>query len=328
MANQIINRLRLGVFVTLGLILFTIAVYYIGNKQNMFGSTITLSTVFRNVNGLQPGNNVRYSGINIGTVASIRMVSDTSVQVEMIIDQSASAYIRKDAIATINSDGLVGNMMVSIVPTDNALAPVEPGDMIASYSRIGADDMLRTLNTTNENAALLTADLLKITEAILEKRGTLGVLLYDSSLAKDLKATLYNLRASSIYINSVSGKINTTLENLNEPNGLLGRLSGDTTLAGQLDHAMFNLTAASEEIVSVTKRLNGIVEDMKTGSGTINTLIYDTAFVHDLKKSMENVKKGTERFSENMEALKHNFLTRRYFKRQEKKEKKNSRKEE
>ena len=328
MANQIINRLKLGVFVTVGLILFTIAVYYIGNKQNMFGSTITLSTVFRNVNGLQPGNNVRYSGINIGTVASIGMVSDTSVQVEMIIDQSASAYIRKDAIATINSDGLVGNMMVSIVPTDNALAPVEPGDMIASYSRIGADDMLRTLNTTNENAALLTADLLKITEAILEKRGTLGVLLYDSSLAKDLKATLYNLRASSIYINSVSGKINTTLENLNEPNGLLGRLSGDTTLAGQLDHAMFNLTAASEEIVLVTKRLDGIVEDMKTGSGTINTLIYDTAFVHDLKKSMENVNKGTERFSENMEALKHNFLTRRYFKRQEKKEKKNSRKEE
>jgi phospholipid/cholesterol/gamma-HCH transport system substrate-binding protein len=322
MAGQTINRLKLGVFVTLGLILFIVAVYYIGNKQNMFGNTITLSVVFRNVNGLQTGNNVRYSGINIGTVANIKIVNDSSVQVDMIIEESAAEHIRKDAIATVSSDGLVGNMMVSIIPTASKLPIVESGDFIQSYSRIGSDDMLNTLSVTNENAALLTADLLKITGGILEKKGTVGTLLYDSSLAKDLKNAIYNLKISSANINEATQKINAAMDNIDDPDGLLSKLTSDTELSAQLDQTMDNLALASKDITKITTQLNLIVNDAKTNNGAVQTLLYDTAFVRDLKQSMENINQGTDRFNENMEALKHNFLTRRYFKKKAKEEKK------
>ncbi len=318
MAGQIINRLKLGVFVTLGLVFFVVAIYYIGNKQNMFGNTITLSVVFRNVNGLQAGNNVRYSGINVGTVARLQIKNDSSIQVDMIIEESAANYIRKDAIATISSDGLVGNMMVSIIPTNNKLPVISQNDFIQSYSRIGSDDMLNTLSVTNENAALLTSDLLKITGSILENKGVIGTLLYDSSLAQDLQKTIYNLKVSSVNINEATEKINNAMNNISDPDGLFSKLTSDATLSSQLDQTMENLKSASEDITQVTTQLNKMIGDARNENGAVQTMIYDTAFVYDLKQSMENINQGTERFNEIMEALKHNFLTRRYFKKQAK----------
>lgn len=319
MAMQSINRLQLGVFVTIGLVLFAVAVYYIGNKQNMFGDTITLSTTFRNVNGLQSGNNVRYSGINIGTVSDLIITSDTTVQVDMIIEKEASQHIRKDAIATVSSDGLVGNMMIGILPTVNSADFIEDGDFIPSFSRIGAEDMLQTLNVTNENAALLTADLLKITDGIIEKKGTLGMLLYDSTIAKDFQMTLKNLRSTTWQINQASTKINATLNDLDRSDGLLAQITSDTLVFKKLDETMNNLQFASDELTKITGRLNGIVGDIKTEEGALQTIIYDTAFMQDLKQSMHNINEGTAKFSENMEALKHNFLTRKYFKKKAKK---------
>ncbi len=318
MAAQSINRLKLGVFVTVGLALFTVAVYYIGNKQNMFGDTVTLRTSFRNVNGLQSGNNVRYSGINIGTVSNLIITSDTTVQVDMIIDKTASQHIRKDAVATVNSDGLVGNMMVSILPTINGADFVEDGDFIQSFSRIGAEDMLQTLNVTNENAALLTADLLKITDGIIKKQGTFGMLLYDSTLAQDFQMTLKNLRSTTRELNEASKKINSTATDLDRPNGLLAKITGDTIIFRKLGDTMNNLQVASDELSNITGKLNTLVGDVKTEQGALKTIIYDTAFMQDLKQSMYNINEGTAKFNENMEALKHNFLTRKYFKKKAK----------
>ena len=71
----------------LGTILFLAAIYFVGNKQNIFGNTMTLKAVFGNVNGLQKGNNVRYAGIDIGTVKQIEMVNDSTIVVEMLIEK-------------------------------------------------------------------------------------------------------------------------------------------------------------------------------------------------------------------------------------------------
>lgn len=322
MANHSINYIKLGLFVTIGLLVFTIAVYNIGERKNMFSDSIILSAQFRNVNGLQTGNNVRYSGINVGTVSSIYIVNDTTVQVDMQIDAATSNYLRRDAIATISSDGLVGNMMVSIIPRENTEPLVESGDIIESYSRINASDMLNTLNVTNENAALLTADLLKITEGILEKKGTLGTLLYDEQLASDIKSTLSNLKNSSESISSASQSLSMTLKSLDDPNGLLRKLSSDTSLSNSIDMTVHNLELSSNEVTNAAKQLNNLMKDIKNEQGTIQAIIYDTAFANDLKQSMENINLGTAKFNENMEALKHNFLTRRYFKKQAKEENK------
>ena len=115
MKNTDSQKLKLGLFVIIGTILFIIAIYLIGQKESMFKKTFTISAFFQNVNGLQKGNNVRYSGIDIGVVSSIDMVNDSVVNVSMKIEEKIIKHIKKNAIATIGSDGLVGNMIVNII---------------------------------------------------------------------------------------------------------------------------------------------------------------------------------------------------------------------
>ena len=180
------QKIQLGLFVIIGLLLFVLAVYFIGDKQKMFGKTNHLTCVFNNVNGLQLGNNVRYSGVNVGTVRSIEMISDTVIKVDMIIDKSIFSYIKKNAIAIIGSDGLVGNRIINILPRKGDSPSVQAGDAIKSINKVNTDDMLNTLDITNKNAALLTTDLLKITKQINEGKGTIGLLIKDSEIANEI----------------------------------------------------------------------------------------------------------------------------------------------
>lgn len=186
------QKIRLGLFVIIGSLFFLTAIYLIGNKQNLFGNTSNLKAVFTNVSGLQVGNNVRYAGIDIGTVKSIEMLNDTTITVNMAIEDKMLIHIKKNAIATIGSDGLVGNMIININPGKGNAQPVVADDVIQSHSKSSTDEMLKTLDITNKNAALLTADLLKITNEINQGNGTIGILLKDSLLSKDLKETVYN----------------------------------------------------------------------------------------------------------------------------------------
>ncbi len=195
------QKIRLGLFVIIGSLFFLATIYFVGNKQNMFGNTSNLKAVFVNVNGLQVGNNVRYAGIDIGTVKSIEMINDTTINVTMSIEDKILTHIKKDAIATIGSDGLVGNMIVNIIPGNGNAISVVAGDVLQSSSRVSTDEMLKTLDITNKNAALLTADLLKITNEINQGKGTIGVLLKDSLMSKDLKETMRGTAESVANLN-------------------------------------------------------------------------------------------------------------------------------
>jgi phospholipid/cholesterol/gamma-HCH transport system substrate-binding protein len=140
------QKISLGLFVILGLLLFILATYLIGDKQKMFGKTSHLQATFNNVNGLQLGNNVRYSGVNVGTVRNIEMIGDTSIRVDMIIDKDIFKHIKKNAVATIGSDGLVGSMVINILPGNGTALALNPGDEIRSLNRIRTDDLLNTFS--------------------------------------------------------------------------------------------------------------------------------------------------------------------------------------
>ena len=95
MAKTRLENLKLGIFVVLGTALLVVAAYLIGNRQNMFGKTIPITAIFKNANGLQNGNNVRFSGINVGTVNKIEMINDTTIRVHMIIEEKMQNHIKK-----------------------------------------------------------------------------------------------------------------------------------------------------------------------------------------------------------------------------------------
>ena len=317
------QKIRLGLFVIISTLLLISLLYFIGNKQNLFGKTFRISAVFNNVNGLILGNNVRYSGINVGTVKKINMINDTTICVDMVIEDKFLKHIKKNAVAAIGSDGLVGSMVINIVPNKGSSLNLFPGDTIKSFSKISTNDMLSTLNTTNENAALLTSDLLKITTAINEGKGTLGMLITDEEMAVNLKST-------AIYLNRTSKTAAKTLDDIqkiiaavNYDESFAAVLLSDSIAAMQLKSIITNLEKTSSEIDAVISNINEVVLAAKTGDGAVNYMLNDTLLVKNIDTTMKNLKEGSVLLNENLEALKHSFLTKKYFKKQEKQKAKN-----
>ncbi|ETN94922.1 MlaD family protein [Zhouia amylolytica] len=322
MARSASERLRLGILVTVATAFLVVAAYLIGNNENMFSKTFSIGVLFNNVNGLKEGNNVRFSGVNVGTVKSITMQNDTTIKVVMVLKEEIQPFIKKDAVATIGTDGLVGNMIINIIPGKNTHQPVQDGDQIRSYSKIGADDLLSTLSVTNENAALLTADLLKVTEALTEGKGTLGRLLNDTAMAEDLSKTLTNLKYASYKATTSLEQLSATLNGVDRENSIANVLFKDTLSGMRLKSVIRDLENSGENLDSLLTNLNLIVYDIKGGKGALNYLTTDTVLVQQLEKTIQNIESGTESFNQNMEALKHNFLFRRYYKKLEKEQEK------
>lgn len=311
------EKIRLGLFVITGLTFFVLAIYFIGNKQQMFGKTNQLTAIFDNVGGLQLGNNVRFSGINVGTVRGIEIINDTTINVEMQIDKKIFQFIKKDAIATIGSDGLVGSVIINIIPGKGNAAQVIPGDVIKSNKRVRTDDMLNTLNTTNLNAAKLTTELLKITNDINNGKGTIGVLIRDTIMAKDLKETIHYLKITTKKTSETIDNLNNQIASLNNKNNVIGVIK-DTVVANKIKKVVDNLNKSSQEINKVVTNLNATVVNIKDGKGAINYLSNDPKLVVKIDSTMTNINDASKKLNQNLEALKHNWFFRGYFKKIEK----------
>ncbi len=320
------QKIKLGVFVVIGTLILIAALYFIGNRQHLFTKNIQVLAEFENVNGLQVGNNVRYSGINVGTVSKIEMLAESRILVHMMVEETTGKFIKKDAIATIGSDGLVGSMVVNILPGNENLRAVQAGDTIATYSRIGADDMLSTLNVTNENAALLTSDLLKITNKILEAKGTLGVLVSDSILAQDIKLTLKNLKETSEQTTRAMKKLNRELANIDFERSVAGTLLSDTIAGNRIKNIMIELDSSSANIHQITKNVESLTLKMRNEEGALHYLTQDKNLVRNIDSTIINIRESSYKLNENMEALKNNFFFRGYFKKLERQKKRAERK--
>lgn len=315
------QKLRLGLFIIISTALLVTALYFIGNKQNLFGKNFRISAIFNNVNGLQLGNNVRYSGINVGTVKKIEMINDTTICVDMVVEDKILKHLKKNAVATISSDGLVGSMIINIVPVKEKAPLLMSGDTIRSFSKISTNDMLSTLNTTNENAALLTSDLLKITTAINEGKGTLGMLISDENLASNLKETVLTLKSASYGASKTIDELNKIVNSINYEDSMAAVLLSDSISAYKIKDIISNLDKSSVGIDSVINNINSVVLEIKKGKGTFNYIVNDTILVKNIDSTIKNIKVGSIKLNENLEALKHNFLFRRYFKKMEYKNK-------
>lgn len=304
------QKIKLGIFVIIGSLFFIIAIYFIGNKKDMFNETIQISAVFKNVNGLQHGNNVRFSGINVGTVKKIVIVNDSLIRVDMLIEEDISSHIKKDAMASIGSDGLVGNMIVNIIPGKKSNEMVKDGDVILSENKTSTDEILKTINSTSENAKLITDNLVKITNQINSKKGTIGMLINDTVMSDDLKQTIYNLKVTTQSTSKSMANLNKIITDLNNKDNVVGALK-DTVTGRKIKMIIVNLEKSSEQI-------NKTITNLKDGKGALNYLSNDPKLVKQIDSTMINLNQASSKLNENLEALKHNFFFRGYFKKQEK----------
>ncbi len=245
------------------------------------------------------------------------MENDTTIRVRMVIQENMRDHIKTNAVAAIATDGLVGSMIINIVPGGGMAPLVKSGDEIQSLSRIATADMLSTLSVTNENAALLTEDLLKITASLSKGKGTLGRLLNDTLMAKDLQETLTNLKNASGGAYTTIRELNSIIKDIDVEHSALGILMSDSLSGKQLTTIIDNLEATSIKIHSMAQNLDSLSYSMTKGDGALQYFTTDTVLVNQLQNTMRNVEQGVEGFNENMEALKNNFLFRGYFRKLE-----------
>ena len=290
-------KARLGLFIFVGLAIFVIAIFYIGKQQNLFNPVFKVTSNFMNVSGLQVGNNVRFSGINVGIVDNIRIINDSTVQIDMLIRRNVQEFIKADSEATIGSSGIIGDRIVIIAQGSASAATVSDGQHINSIEPVETDAIIASLQVTAGHAEVITHQLTEIMENINSGKGMLGRLIVDSTIAENVNQTIANFMKSS---EGLDETIEVTKENVFE---FMEKLQ---------------LTVAKTEIAS--NALGEIMVKINSGEGTLGKLIQDTTMAHNLDQTLINLKQSSQGLDENMEALQNSFLFRRYFRKQAEKQ--------
>ena len=330
MKKQSINTLKLGIFVLTGLSLVIFMLYVLGKNKNFFGNRFELKAHFKDVNGLLVGNNVRFAGIDVGSVRSIVILNDTLIEVAMNLDKEMKKFIRNNSVATLGTDGLIGNRVVNIAPMGGNAPFVQGGELLPAHNEVNTQAMLQTLYRTNENVEKIVEEL-RSTIHLVHTSATLNSLLNDESLSANLKASLAHLNETTQNTSVLTKNAISTLQLASEGRGTIATLLTDTTLAQELRQAVRQIQTIEGSADRLIKDLNAVVksveQDINQGDGPVNTLMRDSLMAVRLQATIENVEKGSAAFAQDMEALKSNFLFRRYFKKMEKKVAKEGKKE-
>jgi len=289
-------KVKLGFFILVGLIIFVIAIFFIGKQKNLFSPVFKVSTTFHNISGLQVGNNVRFSGINVGIVDNIMIIDDSTVQVDVLIRKNVQEFIKADSQAGIGSSGIIGDRLLIITQGSTEAPTVRDGQFVVSIEPVETDAIITSLNTTAESVEIITLELAEIMVNINSGQGALGRLISDSTIAENINLTIENLKKSSAGLDET---IETTKTNVYA--------------------FMESLQQTASKTETASQHLGEIMVQINSGEGTLGRLIQDTTMADNLDQTLIYLKQSSQGLNENMEALRENVFFRRYFRRKARK---------
>ena len=293
-----------GVFVLGGLLLFTLGLFMIGDRQMLFSKQFTVYTEFRKITGLQPGAIVRVSGAKAGSIIEILPPNAPSekFRVKLEIAEDLHQLVRTDSIASIETEGLVGGSFLGIstgtdaaprVAADATIAGREPFDITELMQQMG--DTVKKVNQTFDD---MKVDVENTVMAIGDTVDNANTLLVDVS--GDLK----KMAASGAILASDAAQI---AEAIRSGKGTIGKLVNDDEL-----HVRATAIATQAEEIAVNARqvienARQTIEGFQSKDGPVQGMSAS------VKQTMDDARTAMAGFAENMEALKHNFLLRGFF---------------
>jgi phospholipid/cholesterol/gamma-HCH transport system substrate-binding protein len=316
-----------GLFILIGVAIFMAAVITLGGQKKTFSKGILVRALFDNVSGLQPGNNVWFSGVKVGTVKRLQLTADAHVIVDMNIDKKSRDFIHTDAKAKIGSDGLIGNKIVIIFGGTAATPAVRANDMLRSQGALNTEEVMTALQENNKNLLQITGDFKVISQRLVDGQGTIGKLLRDEGLADQLQSMAGTLQQASSNIRGLTSDVADYASKLQTPGVLANELVTDTSLFQSLQAASIQIRQASDNAKQLTANVRTVTERINDSTNTVGVLLHDQQAAANLRATMENIQAGTEKFDQDMEALQHNFLFRGFFRKKAKREKEEQKKQ-
>lgn len=291
---------KLGIFIFLGSTLLVIGIFLLGNKDQLFASTFTVKTYFNNIEGLRNGASVRFGGINVGAVQDIKILDDLSggVEVSMRVKSEIKRFIRKNSVASIETEGLVGNKIVTLTMGSENFEEISDGGTILSTEPLGFAAVIQETQGILAYTKEMTKDLAEVMNKINRGEGTIGKILNDEEL--------YNAATK------LTKSADQSLTNLTDD------LKDVLVLFDKLGSGVENVVSNVNKLVAdIDTLMNGVQE----GKGLMGSLLTDKGkeaeslnqILVNLVQVTEDSKLGASRLAENMEALKHNWLFKSYY---------------
>jgi phospholipid/cholesterol/gamma-HCH transport system substrate-binding protein len=318
--NKNLANIKLGILVIFGLLFLVFSLYMIGKNQNIFGRSFMVKAEVKNVNGLVVGNNVRFQGLDIGTVKSIEMVNDSTIHISMLIRNSMQSFIKKNAQTTINTDGLMGNKLVQIHPQKEYAPEIKEGDLLYPAPQLDTDAMLKKLDQSSVYFEQTLANLAQITEKINESEA-IWDLLADANLTLDIQGAAREFKKASINANQMTKAGKDLLLKLEQGDGIVQAMFTDTVMNQNLQKSLIEVRQTSQDAAKVMEEMRALMLEIKQGGGTAGLVLTDSAFRESTIRSIQNIEKSAFNFNQNMEAIQNSFLFRRYFRKKEAEEK-------
>ena len=313
-----------GIFILLGIAILVVTILTLGSQRKTFQKSIVVRAVFDDINGLQKGNNIWFSGVKIGTVKKISFYGNSQVEVDMNIEENSKEYIRKNAKARISSEGLIGNRIIAIDPGAAKSPPVENGDMIGVEKAFSPDEMMNTLQSNNKNLLEITNDFKMVSRGIAQGKGTAGRLLTDNRLIDDLQATLLVLRKTATNAQRITSSVADYASQLQRKGTLANDLVTDTIVFSRLKATATQMQEVSATANSVVTNLSNTTKNLNTSLNNRNTpvgmLLNDEDAAADIRVTLRNMQTASIKLNEDLEAVQHNFLLKGFFKKKAKKE--------
>lgn len=322
--NQHKTSVAVGFFIIMALIVFSLGLYVLGNKQSTFGKTISVTSMFENVTGLKTGSNILLGGVKVGIVKSIKIISGNMIEVTMQIEDDKKSYIPKDAIVRLGNDGFVGNKVLDIYGGHIQHGAVSNGTVLQSERGTSMEQMMNTLQVNNNNLIAITTDLKQISRKILNGEGTLGALINDASLANNLQALINKLHISANNAQKLTSDVAAFTGKLDKPGTMTYNVINDTIVFTRLQSAARQLDAMAGNAQAIVNKLNQTADKLNDTDKPAGMVLNDEKTAAELKKIISNLQSGTEKLNDTFEALRHNFLLRGSFRKMEKERAKDS----
>lgn len=314
------RTVTVGLFILVGLLILIVAIFALGGQKRTFAPSITVFSVFDNVNGLVKGDNVFYSGVKVGTVKDVEFYGTSQVRVTMTIEKRVQEYIRGDSKARIGSEGLIGNKIVVIYDGSPAAAMVKSGQELQVDKTVSTEDILASLQENNKNLVEITNDIKTVSRRLAEGQGTLGALLTNDTLFQSLKITMANLQNAARNSAQLTSSIAGYTAKLQQPGTLAEGLVNDTVIMSNLHNAVAQINKASEDTRTFTQSLQQAGEKLRAGNNAAGLLLNDSAVAIQLREIVTNLNSSSVKLDENLEAMQHNFLLRGFFRKRARQE--------
>ncbi len=306
------QALRLGIFVATALILFVVAIYLIGSKQNLFSSNTDVHASFRDIRGLMPGNLVRFAGINIGTVKDIQIVADSSVVVTLSIRDDYTDFIYKNSQVQIGQEGLMGGKIVLISTGYPASGKVEKDDYLPVADGLDIQAMIAQATQMLNEAKGTVASLRSIADKMDHGEGDIARLLNERSLTNELQSAANRLNVSLADINGITSKVN-------RGEGDLGKLIQSDTITSEVNRIMAGLSVTTRRADSLVSELYNTSYSLNHGEGVLPRLLHDREMGLNVDTAIAKVDHGVVQVTRAAETIANSWIFR-LFSRKKKRE--------